>query len=225
MNLLSELNCYGTCFTLSAPFIALLVVISIALLSASLMLRRPKQKLITFVSSQAVVFLSVALTFYLMDCSYMLTLYLYLGYAITSTVLIFGVLRYYDRIMVRRLDAKPMGSIMKWAQEFVDNLVQVQAKLYYFDSAIPRAFASGKSIFVSIGLLELLNDEELKAVLAHEAWHIFNNSQTPYPKQLAFMTFSSSESEFENMADRFAAEIAGRGALTSARSKVDKVFI
>jgi hypothetical protein len=62
-------------------------------------------------------------------------------------------------------------------------------------------------------------------VLAHEAWHICNNSRTPYLKQLAFMTFSSSESELEYMADCFAAEIAGREALSSARSKVDKVFI
>jgi Zn-dependent protease with chaperone function len=223
MNLLNEINCYGTCLKLSAPFVALFVVISIALLSASLMLRRPKQKLLTFVSAQVAVFLAIAATFYLMDCGYMLTLYLYLAYAIISTVLIFAVLRYYDRIMIMRLDAKPAGSIMKWAQEFVEGLVL--AKLYYFDSAVPRAFASGRSIFVSIGLLELLNDEELKAVLAHEAWHIYNNSRTPYLKQLAFMTFSSSESELEYMADCFAAEIAGREALSSARSKVDKVFI
>ncbi len=223
MNLLSEINCYGTCLSLSTPFIGLLVVISIALLSASLMLKRPNQKLITFVSAQVAGFLSIAVTFYLMNCSYMLTLYLYLGYAIISTAIIFGVLRYYDRIMLRHLDAKPASGVIGWAQEFVDS--QVQAKLYYFDSAIPRAFASGRSIFVSIGLLELLNDEELKAVLAHEAWHIFNNSRTPYPKRLALMTFSSCESELENMADRFAAEIAGRGALLSARSKVDKVFI
>jgi Zn-dependent protease with chaperone function len=223
MNLLSEINCYGTCLKLSAPFIALFMVISIALLAASLMLKKPKQKLITFVSAQVAVFLAISLTFYLMDCSYMLTLYLYLAYAVISTVFIFAVLRYYDMIMIRRLDAKPAGSIMKWAQEFVEGLVL--AKLYYFDSAVPRAFASGRSIFVSIGLLELLNDEELKAVLAHEAWHICNNSRTPYLKQLAFMTFSSSESELEYMADCFAAEIAGREALSSARSKVDKVFI
>ncbi len=223
MNLLNEINCYGACLTFSAPFIALLVVISIALLSASLMLKRPNQKLITFVSAQIAGFLSIAVTFYLMDCGYMLTLYLYLGYTIISTALIFGVLRYYDRIMVRRLKAKPARGIIEWAQEFVDGLVQ--AKLYYFDSAIPRAFASGRSIFVSIGLLELLNDGELKAVLAHEAWHIYNNSRTPYSKQIALMTFSSCESELEHMADCFAAEIAGRGALLSARSKVDKVFI
>ena len=226
MNIFGEFNCFGTCFKLSsfAPFVALFVVISIALLAASLMLKRPKQRLITFVSAQVAVIVAIAATFYLMKCSYMLTFYLYLAYVVISTVLIFAVLRYYDRIMISRLDAKPAGSVMNWAQEFVDRLTS--AKVYYFDSAIPRAFAAGRSIFISIGLLELLNEDELKAVLAHEAWHIRNNSRTPYLRQLAIMTFSSSsESELEHMADCFAARIAGREALSSARSKVDKVFI
>ncbi len=226
MNIPGEINCFGLCLKLSdyAPFVAFLVVISIALLAASLMLRKPKQRLLTFFSAQLASLLGIIATFYIMKCSYMLTLYLYLAYVVISTVLIFAVLRYYDRIMIKRLDAKPAGCIMKWAQEFVDGLAA--AKVYYFDSAVPRAFASGKAIFVSIGLLELLNNDELKAVLAHEAWHIRNNSRMPYLKQLALMTFSSSsESELEYRADRFAADIAGNDALFSARNKVDKVFI
>ncbi len=226
MNISGEINCFGLCLKLSdyGPFVAFLIVISIALLAASLMLKKPKQRLFTFFSAQLASLLGIIATFYLMKCSYMLTLYLYLAYVVISTVLIFAVLRYYDRIMITRLDAKPAGSVMKWAQEFVDGLTS--AKVYYFDSAVPKAFASGRSIFVSIGLLELLNNDELKAVLAHEAWHIRNNSRMPYLKQLALMTFSSSsESELEYRADRFAAEIAGNDTLFSARNKVDKVFI
>ncbi len=226
MNILGEFDCFVTCLKLSsfAPFVGLLIVVSIALLAASLMLKRPKQRLITFVSAQVAVVLAIAAMFYLMICNYMLTFYLYLAYVVISTVLIFGVVRYYDRVLIGRLDAKPAESVMKWAQEFVDRLVS--AKLYYFDSAVPKAFAAGKSIFISIGLFEILNKDELKAVLAHEAWHIRNNSRTPYLKQLALMTFSPpKESELEYMADCFAAEIAGREALNSARSKLSKVFI
>ena len=226
MSLSGEFNCIGLCLRLSdiTPFVALFVVVSIALLAASMMLKGPKERLMTFVSAQVAILLAIAATFYLMKCSYMLTFYLYLAYVIISTVLIFAVLRNYDLILIKRLQAKPAGSIMKWAQEFVDRLTS--ARIYYFDSAVPRAFAAGRSIFVSIGLLELLDDGELKAVLAHEAWHIRNNSRTPYLKQLALMTFSSSsDSELEYMADCFAAEIAGRESLSSARNKVDKVFI
>lgn len=226
MNIFGEINCFGTCLKLSsfAPFVGLFVVISIALFAASVMLKRPKQRLVTFVSAQVAVVLAIAAAFYLMNCSYMLTFYLYLAYVVISTVLIFGVVRNYDRVLIGRLDAKPASGMMKWPQEFVDRLAL--AKLYYFDSAVPKAFAAGKSIFVSIGLLEILNDDELKAVLAHEAWHIRNNSRTPFLKQLSLMTFSSpSESELEYLADCFAAEIAGSEALSSARNKLDKVFI
>jgi len=125
--------------------------------------------------------------------------------------------------MIRRLEAKPAGSILKWTQEYVDKLTS--ARVYYFDSAVPKAFAAGRSIFISIGLLETLDDDELKAVLAHEAWHIRHNSGMPFLSRLALMAFSStSDTELEEQADHFAAKIVGSAALFSARNKVDKVF-
>jgi len=225
MNIFGEINCFGICLRLSdfAPFVALLIVISIALLATSFMVKDPKHRLLTFVSAQVAVILAIIATFYLMECEGMLTIYLYLGYAAVSGALMFGITRYYDRLMIRRLNAKPAGSIIGWVQRFVDQLAA--ATVYYYDSAAPRAFAAGRSIFVSVGLLEALDDDELRAVLAHEAWHIRNNSRMPYLRQLALMTFSSHKSsELEIMADRFAAEIAGEEALSSARNKVDKVF-
>src|SRR3990172_7216957 len=224
MNIFGEITCYGQCLRLWAPIVALTVIISIALIASSLILKNPKKRLQTFAFAQAAGLFSIAMTFYLMECSDMLSLYLYFAYVIISTALIFITLRHYDRLMIKRLEAKPAGSILRWTQEYVD--VLTSARLYFFDSAVPKAFAAGRSIFISIGLLEILDDDELKAVLAHEAWHIRNNSRTPYLKQLALMTFSSPKgSEIEYLADSFAARIAGSEALSSARDKVDKVFI
>jgi Zn-dependent protease with chaperone function len=224
MNIFGEINCYGQCLKSWAPLVALIVIMSIAIIAGSLILKNPKKRLQIFAFAQAAGLFAIATTFYLMDCSEMLSLYLYFAYVIISTILIFGTLRYYDRILIKRLDAKPAGNILEWTQEFVDMLTS--ARVYYFDSAVPKAFAAGRSIFISIGLLELMNDDELKAVLAHEAWHIRHNSRMPFLGQLALMTFSStSEPELETMADCYAAEIAGSAALSSARNKVDKVFI
>ncbi|MBU4220904.1 MAG: M48 family metalloprotease, partial [Euryarchaeota archaeon] len=195
MNLLGEINCFGICLKVSelAPLVALLIVISIALLAVSFMIRMPKHRLFTFVSAQVAAFL-----------------------AIISTAVIFGALRFYDRLMIKRLNAKPIGNVIGWMQEFMDRLTN--ATVYYYDSAVPKAFAAGKSVFVSLGLLELLSDDELKAVLAHEAWHIRNNGRTPFLKQLAIMTFSSTgRGELEDLADRFAEELTGSEALSSAR--------
>jgi Zn-dependent protease with chaperone function len=222
--IMGDLHCYGECLGSWAPFVTLLVILSIGLIAVSLMLSNPRKRLKIFLFAQSSGIMSIALIYYIMECSKMLSLYLYSAYMLVSTLMILGVLRYYDHIMIRRLGAKPAGSILNWTQEFVDMLTS--AKVYYFDSAIPRAFASGRSIFISIGLLEMLDDDELKAVLAHEAWHIRHNSGMPFMKQLAMMAFSSStDPELECMADRFAAQIAGIEALSSARDKVDKVFI
>jgi Zn-dependent protease with chaperone function len=226
MNIFGEINCFGLCLKASelAPLVALLIVISIALLAVSFMIRMPKHRLLTFVSAQVAAFLAIISTFYLMKCDGMLTIYLYSGYTVISTAVIFGALRFYDRLIIKRLKAKPIGKMLGWMQEFTDRLAN--ATVYYYDSAVPKAFAAGKSVFVSLGLLELLTDDELKAVLAHEAWHIRNNGRMPYLKQLAIMTFSSpGRGELEELADNFAEEIAGSESLSSARSKIDKVFI
>lgn len=224
MNILSDIHCYGQCLRSWAPIVAFIVVMSIAAIAASFMLKDPKIRLRTFFIAQAAGLFSVSATYYLMECSDMLSMYLYSAYAVISTIFIFGTLRYYDRVVIRRLCAKPAGDILKWTQEYVDMLTS--AKVYYFDSAVPKAFAAGRSIFLSIGLLEILDDDELKAVLAHEAWHIKHNSRMPFISQFALMAFSSSsEPELEQQADIFAASIAGSKALSSARTKVDKVFI
>lgn len=226
MNILGEINCFGLCLKLSelAPLVALLIVVSIALLAASFMIKRPQHRLFTFISAQAAAFLAIITTFYLMKCNGMLTIYMYLGYSLVSGIVMFGVLRFYDIFMIRRLGARPIGDIIGWMQEFTGKLAN--ATVYYYDSAVPGAFAAGRSIFLSLGLLEMLDNDEIKAVLAHEACHIRNNTKTPFLRQLAVMTFSSpKKSEIEELADRFAEDIAGSEALSSARSKLDKVFI
>src|SRR5258708_13245190 len=52
-------------------------------------------------------------------------------------------------------------------------------KLYVVPEAAPNAFATGRnpqhaSVAVTQGLLELMNDEELEGVIAHELSHVRN---------------------------------------------------
>lgn len=116
----------------------------------------------------------------------------------------------------------PLTDIMDWPQKFVNTLAE-EAKLYYYDSAIPRAFISGKAIFLSLGMLELMDDLELKAIIAHEVWHLRNKNKMPLLRQLSFMTFTKNHSkdEFETFADIFAEEIVSRNAVESARAKLN----
>lgn len=56
-------------------------------------------------------------------------------------------------------------------------------KVYMIDDPAPNAFATGRnankaSVCVTSGLLEIMNDQELEAVLAHELGHIKNYDMT-----------------------------------------------
>lgn len=69
----------------------------------------------------------------------------------------------------------------------------------------------------------MMNDLELKAVLAHEVWHLRHNNKTPVLRQLSLMTFTKnlSEDELEILADTFAEEIVGENAVKPARAKLN----
>lgn len=77
------------------------------------------------------------------------------------------------------LDEKEHANIVKIVRELTlaDNLPM--PKLYYVDTPLPNAFATGRSpkhavVAVTTGILEILNDAELKAVLGHELGHVKN---------------------------------------------------
>jgi hypothetical protein len=74
-----------------------------------------------------------------------------------------------------------------------------------------------------MGMLELMDDLELKAILAHEVWHLRHNNNTPVLRQLSLMIFTKnrSEDELELLADTFAEEIISEKAVKPARAKLN----
>ncbi len=55
-------------------------------------------------------------------------------------------------------------------------LLNLNIDFYLMDIAKPLAFSLKKSIFVSVGMFELLNKKEIEAVILHEIGHVKNNS-------------------------------------------------
>lgn len=77
------------------------------------------------------------------------------------------------------LDTKKYQNIERMVAELAkqDNLPM--PKLYFVDTPIPNAFATGRSqktavVAVTRGIVELLNEKELRSVLAHELGHVKN---------------------------------------------------
>ena len=218
-----EIICYAECVNNSdlLPLITFLIVASLLLFAFYLKAKTPIRRVSSFAGAQLSMVGAIAATFSTMECSRMLTIEVYLAYVLISTGIMLFLPGSYYKILIRRHNARPISEIVDWADDFVNTLAS-NSQVYYFDSAIPKAFASGKAIFVSVGMLEIFDQQELKAVLAHEAWHLRHNSKTSILRQLSIMTFTKyrPEQELELMADRFAEQIVGKGPLESARAKL-----
>lgn len=186
-----EIDCYITCITGSdlLPIIGIEAFLALVFFTLYLKAGKPILRLASFIVAQLFMVLLIGTIISAMQCSQMLTIEIYTAYAILSTVIILLLPRVYYKILIRRHRTLPITDIMDWPQVFVNTLIK-GAKVYFYDSAVPAAFASGKTIFLSIGMLELMDEQELKAVIAHEAWHIRHNNRTPLLRQLSLMTFT-----------------------------------
>ncbi|MFP5275681.1 MAG: zinc metalloprotease HtpX [Acidobacteriota bacterium] len=91
---------------------------------------------------------------------------------------------YSDKIALAMYGARPVSRAeLPRAYEVVERLTQKAGipmpKIYVLPTESPNAFATGRnpqhaSVAVTHGILELLSDEELEGVLAHELGHVRN---------------------------------------------------
>jgi heat shock protein HtpX len=101
-----------------------------------------------------------------------------------SVVFNFGTYFFSDKIALRMYSAQPVTrEQLPRAYAAVERLTQKQGlpmpKIYVLPTESPNAFATGRnpqhaSVAVTHGILELLDDEELEGVLAHELGHVRN---------------------------------------------------
>lgn len=107
-------------------------------------------------------------------------------------------------------------------------------KVYLIDKAKPIAFSFknfSSAIFLSVGLLDILNKKEIEAIILHELHHIKSKSSLLKVSNLIFRIsplsliakFNSDTNEEEGKADRFAVLMQKTNKyITSAKRKLNK---
>ncbi|RSL14959.1 heat shock protein [Edaphobacter aggregans] len=103
---------------------------------------------------------------------------------VLSVVFNFGTYFFSDKLALKMYNAQPVTrEQLPKAYEVVERLTAKQGlpmpKMYVIPMDSPNAFATGRnpthaSVAVTRGILELLDDEELEGVLAHELGHVRN---------------------------------------------------
>ncbi len=94
-----------------------------------------------------------------------------------------GMYWFSDSLVLKMQNAQPLDDRYPEVRKIVTDLAQREQMpmpaLYYVDTPIPNAFATGRSpshaaVAVTSGIMEILNERELRAVLAHELGHVKN---------------------------------------------------
>lgn len=105
-----------------------------------------------------------------------------------AAVMNFGMYWFSGSLVLKMQRAKPLEQLPDaHTRSAITNMVRhlterdnlPMPKLYFVDTPIPNAFATGRGpknavVAVTTGILDILNDNELKAVLAHELGHVKN---------------------------------------------------
>lgn len=169
------------------------------------------------------------------SCSPKLLIYLVSGGTGATLLLSFIALPYLYNWASKSQEIKN-GNAKEFVREQSKALGIREPKLYATHEIIPRAYSITNirpSIFLSVGLYELLDKKELEAVLLHELYHIrkktsfwkfsVNILKTFYPLA-SFITINESMSQEEKEADYFAVSIQGtKRFLKTAKHKMNKM--
>jgi Zn-dependent protease with chaperone function len=147
-----------------------------------------------------------------MDCETFQLIWLYLGIVFVGGVIIGSAKRQVT------LQCQDTIHTPKFISRFEN---EFKVKIQILSSQKIKAFVYQNKIYITMGLLERLNPDELKAVLAHEVYHIRHSPNKLFSSLLALTSLTFRRHNDDPKADDFAVDVAGLDNLIGAFRKLE----
>jgi heat shock protein HtpX len=147
-----------------------------------------------------------------MDCHMYDWFWYYLSIIVLGSIGILLVKKIVDNYIDKHV-LKNSSFLSEFEEEF-------NAPIKIIDSQKIRAFVYNKTIFLSVGLLEILTQDEIRAVIAHEVYHLYYSPNKIISSILALSSLTFKRYKDEYLADRFAADLTGLEHLCNALEKL-----
>lgn len=210
MTLFSDILCYLQCISLTIWQYVMLG--TTVLMIASFIALFFKQRYLFVLFIQGCATFLILFNILVMRCAMFQLIWIYLG-IISIGALLITVGKYYITSQMR--DIVPNTSYI----DEISSALKVPIKI--LNASRIRAFAYKKTVYLSVGLLEMLDQNEIKGVAAHEAYHVKYSPDMLHASFFALASFTFIRWNDELLADRYAASIVGVESLSGALRKLE----
>ena len=203
---MNGLECFYVC--LAAVGLVLPLIVFTAITAGLFVAYKVDRGYKPLVGAQLMVTVMISTSLASMDCYMSTGVWFYLGAVIIGAVGI-GLLRTYNR---SRLASDTLGRF----DALTDLEEGFDVDIVVLDTQRVRALAYKDTVYLSVGLLERLDDDQLRAVVAHEVYHLETRSPRMLSSFLALTSMTFLRYSDEREADAYAARVVGEEAIIGA---------
>jgi Zn-dependent protease with chaperone function len=207
---MNAIECFIYCINATGFLYPLIGLIILILLSLIIYYKRRNYE--SLLASQFTMTIMISFNLYIMNCDMYNWIWIYLGIILIG-ILSIGIIGIY-------LDLKLDKHSFELPQLFreIEQFWKVEIRI--LDTNRIKAFTFKNKIYLSVGLLERLEKDEIKSVVAHEVYHLHHSPNKFLSSFLALTSMTFHRFNDQHLADRYAVKTIGFLNLVNAFKKL-----
>ncbi|UCF12570.1 MAG: M48 family metalloprotease [Thermoplasmatales archaeon] len=204
-------ECFLSCIVESGLVYPLMGLITItAILLFMYIFKRNYESLL---ASQSTLTVIISVNLFSMNCDMFTWVWIYLGIILIGTLLM-GLVKHYLELQLDRNIIRSPPYLSEIKKKF-------KVDISVLDTQKIKAFTYKNRIYLSVGLLERLEKDEIMAVVAHEVYHLNHSPNKLLSSLLALTSLTFRRFNDEHYADQYAVKTAGIHNLINALKKLE----